>query len=229
MKLTLTTTSGSPRGWRILLGLAFKGLTTDVVELKLSENAHKTEPFISLNPRGKIPVLQGDGVVIRDSMASLAWLDRAFPDVPLFGTNANEAATIWQTTMECREYLRQATADFLVPVFFDGASLEDKGTPAWDTLTAAAETMQKEMRFLDTLLGDGRAFLAGQTPSAADAVAWPEVRLVQRACETRPALMAELGFVELANELVRLEAWKSRVFARPGVEATMPSHWAEPS
>ncbi len=225
MTLTLTTISGSPRGWRVLLGLAFKGLTVEINELKLSENEHKKEPFISLNPRGTVPVLESDGVVIRDSMAILACLDRKFPEKPLFGSTDREAAEIWQTTMECRQYLREATADFLTPVFFGGASLDDKGTDAWTKLTTAAEVMQKEMRFLNDLLSDRRRFLAGDVPSATDAVAWPEIRLLQRASETKPDLMAELRFDELANELDQLEAWKLRVFECPGVEATMPGHW----
>jgi glutathione S-transferase/maleylpyruvate isomerase len=225
MTLTLSTISGSPRGWRVLLGMAFKGLTPEINELKLSENEHKSEPFISLNPRGTVPTLECDGAVIRDSVAILAWLDRKFPEKPIFGRTHDEAAQIWQTSMEVRQYLRQAAAGFLTPVFFGGASLDDKGTPAWDELTAAAEVMQKEMRFLNDLLSDGRSFLSGATLSAADALAWPEVRLVQRASETKPDLMAELGFAELVNTLDHLEGWKQRVFECPGVEATMPGHW----
>lgn len=225
MTLTLTTISGSPRGWRVLLGLAFKRLTAEINELKLSENEHKKDPFISLNPRGTVPVLESDGAVIRDSMAILACLDRKFPEQPLFGSTDREAAEIWQVTMECRQYLRKATADFLTPVFFGGASLDDKGTDAWIKLTAAAETMQKEMRFLNDLLCDGRSFLAGELPSAADAVAWPEVRLVQRATDTKRDLMEELGFLELASTVPHLIDWKKRVFEFPGVEATMPGHW----
>lgn len=225
MTLTLTTISGSPRGWRVLLGLAFKGLKAEINPLSLSGNEHKTEPFISLNPRGTVPVMESEGVVIRDSIAILAWLDRRFPETPLFGTSHEEAARIWQATMDTRQYLRRAAADFLTPVFFEGASLDDRGTPAWENLTRFAETMRLEIRFLDHQLSDGRAFLAGETPSAADAVAWPEIRLVQRAVETRPDLMAELGFAELSNAVDRLETWKQRVFECPGVAATMPGHW----
>ncbi len=225
MTLTLTTISGSPRGWRVLLGLAFKGLTAEINELKLSENEHKAEPFISLNPRGTVPVLESDGIVIRDSMAILAWLDRKFPAAPLFGATDAEAAEIWQATMESRQYLRKATADFLTPIFFQGASLDDKDTAKWDNLVAASDAMQSEMRFLDTKLSDGRDFLAGNKPSAADAVTWTEIRLVQRASETKPDLMAELGYPELANSLHHLEAWKQRVVELPGVGATMPGHW----
>ncbi len=225
MTLTLTTISGSPRGWRVLLGLAFKGLTAEVKELKLSEGEHKSEPFISLNPRGTVPVMESNGVVIRDSIAILAWLDRKFPDRPLFGATDGEAAEIWQATMEARQYLRQASADFLTPVFFGGASLDDKSTSKWQPLRAAADKMQAEMKRLDSKLRDGRSFLADDKPTAAEAVSWPEIRLVQRATETKPDLMAELGFAGLANTLDHLERWKQRVFDFPGVDATMPGHW----
>ncbi len=226
MTLTLTTISGSPRGWRVLLGLAFKGLSAEINTLALSKNEHKTEPFRSLNPRGTVPVLQSGDIVIRDSIAILAWLDQAYPERPLFGSTHSEGDRIWQTTMECREHLRKAAADVLTPVFFGGASLDDRGTPIWDALTFAAERLQSEMRFLDGLLANGRAFLASELPSAADAVAWPELKLVQRASETRPDLMAELGFAELANELDHLQAWKARVLDYPRVGWTIPAHWS---
>lgn len=225
MTLTLSTISGSPRGWRVLLGMAFKGLTPEINALQLSTKEHKTEPFLTLNPRGTVPVLEHDTIVLRDSVAILAWLDRKFPETPIFGKTHEEAAQIWQTAMECGHYLRSANADFLSPIFFGGASLEDKGTPAWITLKTTAEVMQKEMRFLNDLLDDGRPFLCGAAPSAADALAWPEVRLVQRASETSPELMAELGFAELAQVLGHLEDWKTNIFELPGVRATMPDHW----
>jgi len=94
MTLTLTTISGAQRGCRVLLGLAFKGLTADIKALKLLESEHKKEPFLSINPRGTVPVLESDGVVIRDSVAILAWLDRKFPDKPIFGSTHEEAAQI---------------------------------------------------------------------------------------------------------------------------------------
>jgi glutathione S-transferase/maleylpyruvate isomerase len=225
MTLILSTISGSPRGWRVLLGMAFKGITPQINELKLSKNEHNTEPFLSLNPRGTVPTLESDGIVIRDSVAILAWLDRKFPEKPLFGNTPEEAAQIWQTAMEVRQYLRQATADFLTPVFFGGASVDDKGTTAWDELAAAAETMQKEMRFLNDLLSDGRSFLSGETPSAADALAWPEIRLIQRATETKRELMEELGFLQMATSVPHLIDWKTHVFAFSGVPNTMPKHW----
>ena len=108
MTLTVYTISGAPRGWRVLVGLTLKGLDYEVRYLEGSKRQHKSAEFLKINPRGTVPVLNADGQIVRDSIAILAWLDRQYPDKPLFGEAADEAARIWQLTMECCDYLRDA-------------------------------------------------------------------------------------------------------------------------
>lgn len=218
MGMTVHVVSGAPRPWRVLLGLTFKGLDYDINYLQASKREHKSEPFISLNPRGTVPVLEAEGLVLRDSIGILAWLDRAYPDRPLFGGSANEAAAIWQATLESCDYLRAASDGLLRPIFFGGATSK---TPE---LTEAAESMQAELRRLEDLLNSGD-FLSGNGPSAADAVSYPEVRLVQRAVETTSELMAELGFQEPLTGYPHVSAWKRRIEALDGFERTLPPHW----
>lgn len=85
--------------------------------------------------------------------------------------------------------------------------------------------MNAELRYLETLLAGGRAYLAGNTPSAADAIVYPEIRLLQRALETKPHMMTTLGFEAPEQTCPQLAAWKLRVEALPGVAATSPTHW----
>ncbi len=219
MSLTVYSISGSPSAWRVLLGLAFKGLDYELRSLKLSENEHKSEAYLAIHPRGTVPALVADGQVVRDSIAILAWLDRAYPQRPLFGTTAGDAHAIWQATMENAEYLRAANKPLLTPIFFQGAT---QVTPA---LAAAAGTMRAELDRLDTLLASND-FIADRRPSAADAVTFPEIRLVQRAMETKPELLAELGLREQFSDHPRVRAWVERVNGLDGVDATLPSHWS---
>ncbi|MEO1140416.1 MAG: glutathione S-transferase family protein [Pseudomonadota bacterium] len=218
MTLTIYSVSGAPRPWRVLLALTFKALAYETVLLRADEKEHKSEPFLSLNPRGTVPVLTDGTVVIRDSLAAMAWLDRAFPDHPLFGTTPEQAARLWQHTTEISDYLRTAITGVLQPVFFEGA---DSATPA---LLAAAKVIRKEVAFVENLIASG-GFIDAQTPGAADAVAFPEIRLLQRAIETKPAIMTALGLHETYKQAPNLAAWVSRIETLPGYDLTRPPHW----
>ncbi len=224
MPITVHTISGAPRAWRVLMGLTFKGLEWDTALLQASTRDHKAPTFLELNPRGTVPVLEADGLVLRDSIGILAWLDRRYPDRPLFGETAEEAGTIWQITLECCDYLRDAGNRLLFPVLVLGKPLPEPGSEERVALEASADAMHAECRFLEDLL-EHRLFLAGDRPTAADAVAFPEIRLVQRAVETKPEVMSVLGFADPPAIYPKIAAWKSRIAALPGVDKTLPPHW----
>lgn len=224
MTLTLHTISGAPCGWRALLGFAFKGIDVEVRYLEGSRREHETPAFLKLNPRARVPVLEAGDLVLRDSIAILAWLDEAYPAHPLFGSTAREHAEIWQIVLECAEYLQPATNGVVFPVFAGDGTAATEGSPAAQDLRRAAFTLDGECEFLETTLGN-KAFLCGPSPSAADAVAYAEVGRIQRAIETKSAAMTALGYKSLELRYPRLAAWRLRLAALPGVEATAPLHW----
>jgi len=219
MSLTLYTISGAPCPWRVLVAMAIKGINHDVRFLSGADKEHKKEAYLQLNPRGTMPTLVSDLLVIRDSIAILAWLDRAYPEVPLFGESAAEAAYIWQNTMELVEFLPPATSGVLAPIFFENAA---EVTP---DLSRAAETLREELVFVDRLLDKGM-FLSGARAGGADAVAYPHVRLIRRAMDTRPGIMAGLGLSDYAVFSANISAWLKRMEVLPGMAATYPPHWA---
>jgi glutathione S-transferase len=74
MKLYYTPNSGNAYKVRILLSLLKVSYEKHVVDTKNKE--HKQPPFLKLNPRGEVPVLEDDGVVLWDSAACLIYLAR---------------------------------------------------------------------------------------------------------------------------------------------------------
>ena len=224
MTLTVHTISGSPRGWRALVGLTLKGLDYETHYLQGAKREHEAPEFLKINPRGKVPVLDADGIILRDSVAILAWLDRHYPDRPLFGKTPDEAARIWQISMECCEYLRRAGQDLLYPILIENIDRPAPESEQMSALKAASKSMQAECRYLEQLL-DGQAYLGGDRPSAAEAIAFPEVRLIQRALDRKGAIMAALGFKDFADRYPHLFDWMQRVGALKGIEKTLPYHW----
>lgn len=222
----LHTISGAPCGWRALLGFTFKGVDYDLRHLEGSKREHKASAFLALNRRGKVPVLEADGLVLRDSIAILAWLDKAHPERPLFGATAENFAAIWQIVQECSEYLQSATNGVVFPVFGGDGSPPAEGSQEAEELRAAAEVLNAECAFLEATLGD-KAFLCGDEVSAADAVAYPEIARVRRAIETKPAAMAALGYDRFDERYPCLAAWRERIAGLPSVDQTVPIHWRE--
>lgn len=220
MTITVYTISGAPRPWRVLLGLCFKGLPFETVTLKASEREHKTKEFLSLNPRGTVPVLVDGSVTVRGSLAALAWLDRSYSHPPIFGSSTEQAALVWQKSTELADYLRTVVDHVLTPIFFKGV------TAATPELMTAAYEAKVELAGLETALST-EPFLAGSGPSAADAVAFPEVRLLQRASDTKPGIMREIGLQNFYEQFPKIGAWAARIEALPGYEQTQPQHWKE--
>ncbi len=220
MSPKIWTVSGAPSPWRLTLGMAFKGLDYDVTLLSAAQREHKSEAYFALNPRGTLPTVKDGDTTLTQSVAILAWLDREYPATPLFGETPQEAGLIWQRTMEIFDYLPDATSGVLSPIFFEGA---DEAT---DDLKNASELLRSELSNLAGVLVDS-PFLSGTRPGAADAVAFPHVRLIQRAMETKPKIMQALDLPDLATLSTNLADWIQRIEVLPNVAATFPPHWAD--
>ncbi|MEM6339900.1 MAG: glutathione S-transferase family protein [Pseudomonadota bacterium] len=220
MTLEFWTVSGAPSPWRAALGMAFKGLKYEVHLLSAGQKEHKSDAYLAINPRGTVPTVKDGEMTIGQSIAVLAWLDRKFPASPLFGETLQDAGPIWQRTMDVFDYLPGATSGVLSPIFFDGV---DEAT---DDLKAATKTLQAELKHLTEILSE-HPFLSGAKPGAVDAVAFPHVRLIQRAMETKPQIMQDLRLPDLTALSPEIAEWVQRVEALPNVAQTFPPHWSD--
>lgn len=105
MKLYDAVWAPNPR--RVRMYLAEKGIAVErrMVDLAAAENLQ--EPFLSLNPRGTVPVLElDDGQSIADSVAICRYFEALHPDPPLFGRDPLEIARIeyWTRKIEGEGY-----------------------------------------------------------------------------------------------------------------------------
>lgn len=224
MAILVHTISGAPRGWRVLAGLALKNLEWENHFLNFGEKEHLQPEFLAINPRGTVPVLEDDGIAISDSLGILAWLDRKYPEHPLFGTSVEEAAQIWQQTTDINDYMRAACDALLSKIFPNDDVVPSPKSDLWRAMQNGAELMHTECaRHDDTL--KNFAYLAGENQSAADAVALPEFSLLKRAIDTKPVLMEALGFKDMASKYPNLWAWLSSLQALPKIQQNMPPHW----
>ena len=218
MALELYWGSGSPFAWRALLTLEVKRLQYESKLLEFSKEDHKSPGYLKLNPRGKVPTLKDGDFVLYESLAIMAYLDRTYPDPPIFGTTAQETGTIWRSISETESYLVPAGNKLIVPIFFG------KGLEKTDEIQAAAATIREELRRVDTALSHSD-WLVGSQISAADIALFPLIQILLRAASKDAAKPLNLGFSPLGETYPNIAAWVKRVEAIPGYEKTYPPHW----
>lgn len=218
MAIELYWGSGSPFAWRVMLTLEVKGLKYESKLLEFSKGENKTPAYLQLNPRGKVPTLKDGGFVVYESLAIMTYLDRKYPNPPLFGKTAEEAGLIWRAISECESYLVSAGDKVVRPVFFG------KGLDKVDEIQQAAQTIRQELKTVDEQLAHSN-WLADAAISAADIAVFPLVQLLLRAASKEAAQALNLGLLPLSQTFPNIARWVERIEALPNYQRTYPPHW----
>jgi len=218
MALEFYWMSGSPFAWRVMLALEFKGLKYESRRLDPSAGEHKTPAFLAMNPRGKVPVLQDGEITVYESLAILAYLERKQPEPALFGSNAQEAAAIWQRICELDNYTATAIMGVVRPILFDS------GSPQLSEIEESAADTHRELKSLDDHLA-GSSYLTGERLTAADIVFLPMLQYLIRASAKQQIGSDSFGFLPLERRYGNIAAWLKRIEAMPGYDNAYPPHW----
>jgi glutathione S-transferase len=209
---------GSPFCWRVLLALELKGITYESKLLEASNKDHKSAAFLQLNPRGTVPVIRDAEVIVRDSMAILAYVEKKHPTPPLFGDTPETTARIWERIGDHEDGFHSTTRDVIRPIF------RNKVDEFRDRLAEAAVAVDTQLVALDDVLSSS-TWLAGDGPSAAEVVYYPTFQRLLRAVKKPAAAALDLPFASLRDRFVHIASWLDRLEALPGVAGTRPPHW----
>jgi glutathione S-transferase len=218
MALELYWGSGSPFAWRVMLSLEVKRLSYQSKLLEFSKGEHKAPGFLKLNPRGKVPVLKDGDLVLYESLAIMAYLDKKYPEPPLFGISAEETGLIWRTISEVDSYLLETGNKLIRPIFFG------KGMDKPDDIKEAAAAIRQELASIDSQLAHSN-WLVGTKISAADISLFPLIQIILRAAGKDVAQPLQLALLPLSSMFPNIAAWVKRIEAIPGYERTYPPHW----
>jgi len=210
--------SGSPFSWRVLLALEYKRLRYDSHLLDLSKQEHLSAEMLKLNPRGHVPVLRDDDYVCCESLAIVTYLDRKYPERPLFGDTAEEAGSIARRISEYQSYVEMHLNKITAAIFF--GRLEDR----LEAVNKSLEIVISEAHVLELRLTQSTWLAAGGF-SAADLVIFPSIKILQRALARREADDLQTPFEPLEPNFPAIAAWLRRIEALPGYERTYPPHW----
>jgi glutathione S-transferase len=220
MALEIWWGSGSPYSWRALLALEYKQLSYDSHLVQFAKQEHKAPALLKMNPRGRVPVLKDGDYVCFESLAILHYLDRKYPQLPLFGSTAEEAGTIERVICEYQSYAEEHIMRIIQAILFQGSEgrMEEIERALGSVLREAATIEQR----LTT-----SAWLVGEGFSAADVVIFPGIQMLLRSLERREAQELRPRFLPLERNFPAIAAWVARVQSLPGYEKTVPPHWKE--
>jgi glutathione S-transferase len=211
MAITFYYGSGSPFAWKVWLALAHKQLPYELKLMSLQNGELKKADFLAINPRGKIPVLVDNGIVIRESAVIVEYLEERYPDRPIFPSNPRDRATVRRVIAEANNYLYPVARRLLEQTLFRS---DDSGDPA--VIAEALTELRHELRYFeDALLGD---YFVDDL-SAADFTLYPMLALVKRLHDKQP----QHGAGALIG--AKLAAFMQRIEQRPYFDLTIPPHW----
>lgn len=178
--------------YKIRLFCALLGLSYEAVPVDLSTGEHKKADFLALNPRGQVPVLDDDGILIWDSSAILVYLARKCGDDRWLPMQAQPLAEVIQWLALSENEILYGLARARAVIRF--------GRP-WD-LSACQELGRSGLGVLEGQL-QHRRWLALDHPTVADIACYPYV-----------ALAPESGVALDGFPCVR--QWIARVQSLPG-------------
>jgi glutathione S-transferase len=220
MALEIWWGSGSPYSWRALLALEYKQLPYVSHLVQFAKQEHKAPALMKMNPRGRVPVLKEDDYVCFESLAILHYLDRKYPQPPLFGRSAEEAGTIERVICEYQSYAEEHIMRIIQAILFQGVESR------MEEIERVMGFVLKEAGTIERRLATS-AWLVGEAFSAADIVVFPGIQMLLRSLERREAQELRPRFLPLASNFPAIAAWIGRVQALPGYERTVPPHWKE--
>lgn len=220
MSLEIWWGSGSPYSWRALLALEYKQLPYVSHLVQFAKQEHKAPQLVKMNPRGRVPVLKDGDYVCFESPAILHYLDRKYPEPPLFGRTAEEAGTIARVICEYQSYVEEHIMKIIQAILFQGVE------GRMEEIQRVMSFVLNEARTIEQRLA-GSAWLVGEAFSAADIVVFPGIQMLLRGLERREAQDLRARFLPLEGNFPAIAAWIGRIRALPGYERTYPPHWRE--
>jgi len=220
MALELWWGSGSPYSWRALLALEYKQLPYESHLVQFANQEHKSPQMLQMNPRGRVPVLKDGDYVCFESLAIVQYLDRKYPERPLFGHNAEETGTIVRVISEYQSYVEDHIKKIIYAVLFQGVEGHQ------DEITRAIHIVATEAKTIENRLSQS-SWVVGEEFSAADLVIYPGIQTLLRALERREAQELRGRLLPLEEKYPGLAAWSKRIEALPGYARTYPPHWRE--
>ena len=184
------------------IGLEELGVPYEKQPTHLPKGEHKTEAYLKINPRGKVPALEVDGKVLTENTAILTYLAKRFPEKNMIPKDPFEEARCISTMAWFSNSVHPPFTHTVRPERF--AETEAAHTSVKET---GKKTFWSQVSEIDSML-EGKQWIMGDQFTVADGYA-----LVFYGWGMRAGLPM--------NDLKSYSAWKDRMVKRPAVRKVL--------
>jgi glutathione S-transferase len=186
---------------RVRIAVAEKGIPHELVLVDMAARRHREQPYLSLNPYGRVPTLEEDGFVLYESTAILNYLEATHPTPALVPADARGRALVDMHMKLCDLQLSRYTSTIIFPKRF---LPKEKWNAA--AMAEAKAEIEKHFAILDKELA-GKTYLVAEKFSLADLCYVPFLQFLELMEIAPPKAVAE---------------WSERLLKRPSAVATRP-------
>ena len=184
------------------IGLEESGAPYELKPVLLAKGEQRTETYLKINPRGKVPALSVDGRVLVENTAILTYLARRFPEKKLMPADAFEEARCiatmgWFSSIVHPSYQRAHRPERFAEGEAAAAAVKENGKKSFWANLQEIDSMIK-----------GNDWIMGRDFTAVDGYALVFYGWAERS-----------GFP--VNELGAYTAWKERMMQRPTVKKSV--------
>jgi glutathione S-transferase len=186
---------------RVLIAFAEKQIPHELIVVDMAAGQHRQQPYLSLNPYGRVPTLEKDGFVLFESTAILNYLEAIWPAPALVPPDARDRALVDMHMKLCDLQLTRHAGTIIFPKRF-------LPKERWNTsaMAEAKAEIEKHLMILDKQLA-GKTYLVAEQFSLAEACYMPFLDFLPLMEIQPPAVVA---------------SWSQRLLARPSAVATRP-------
>ncbi len=186
---------------RVLIAFAEKQIPHELAVVDMPARRHREQPYLSLNPYGRVPTLEEDGFVLFESTAILNYLEATHPPPPLVPAEARGRALVDMHMKLCDIQFTRHAGTIIFPKRF-------LPKERWNTaaIADAKAEIEKHFAILDKQLA-GKTYLVAEQFSLAEVCYIPFLEFLPLMEITPPGAVA---------------AWSARLLARPSAVSTRP-------
>lgn len=183
------------------------GVGLELEEVDLMGGANRQSDYLSINPAGQLPCLvMTNGDMLAEVTAICEYLDECADGTSLLGESAEERASV-------RMWTRRVDLNICEPLtngfrYSEGLGLfKDRMITIPEAADGLKQIAREKTAWLNTLMADGRDFIAADKISLADVLLY--------------CFLAFAGAVgqPYDQNLTHIHAWFERMAARPSAQA----------
>jgi glutathione S-transferase len=187
---------------RVVIAFAEKQIPHELIVVDVLTNRHREQPYLSINPYGRVPTLEEDGFVLFESTAILDYLEATRPTLPMAPSDARGRALVDMHMKLCDLQFSRHAGTIMFPKRF--LPKEHWNVAA---MADAKVEIEKHLVILDKHL-TGKTYLVAEQFSLADVCYIPFLEF--------------LPLMEIVPPSA-VETWSARLLARPSSVATRPN------